>query len=106
MILLTGYAKFEYARKAVSVGQKEIHSYLIEFSREMKLRDEGKKANLSGGGHNYMKSHYMENVSLEDVACHFMLTASYCSRLIKESMGSNFTQILIEERMKELEGKV
>ena len=49
-IFLTSYAKFEYARKAVSVGQKEIHSYLIEFSREMKLRDEGKKANLSGGG--------------------------------------------------------
>jgi len=47
-----------------------------------------------------MKEHYMENISLEDVAKQFLLSSSYCSRLIKESMGSTFTQILIEERMR------
>lgn len=81
--------------------RQEIYLYLKEFSHEMKLRNEGKKSHFINKFQEYMKEHYMENISLEDVANHFMLAPSYCSRLIKESMGSNFTQILQEERMKE-----
>lgn len=88
-------------RRTYDSFRREIHDYLMEFSREMKFRDDGKKSGFVREFQDYMKAHYMENISLEDVARHFMLTASYCSRLIKDSMGSNFTQILIEERMKE-----
>lgn len=88
-------------RHTYSRFREEIHLYLMEFSSEMKLRDSGKKNGFIRGFQHYIKEHYMENISLEDVAGHFMLTASYCSHLIKESMGSNFTQILIEERIKE-----
>ena len=77
-----------------------VHTYLKEFCREIRLRDEGKKSGFVRKFQDYMKEHYMKNISLEDVAGEFMLSSSYCSRLIKESMGSNFTQLLIEERMR------
>lgn len=81
--------------------REEIHIYLMGFLKEMKLRYAGKKSGFTREFQHYMKMHYMENISLEDVADNFMLTPSYCSRLVKESMGSTFTQILIEERIKE-----
>ncbi len=77
----------------------EVYAYLREFSREIRYRDEGKKSGFARKFQDYIKEHYRKNISLEDVANQFMLSPSYCSRLIKESMGSNFTQLLIEERM-------
>lgn len=95
------YSGVDFQSMSYDNFRQKINLYLRDFSHEMKLRNEGKKSQFVNKFQEYIKDHYMENISLEDVANQFMIAPSYCSRLIKESMGSNFTQILLEERMKE-----
>ena len=47
----------------------------------------------------YMKKHYGEEISLEQVASRFFLNQAYFSRLFKQCIGTTFTDYLIELRM-------
>lgn len=80
--------------------KSSIRQYIQGFAQEMRQRAEEKGSVFATNFQDYIREHFMENISLEDVAGHFMLAPSYCSRLVKETTGSNFTQILVEERMK------
>ena len=48
----------------------------------------------------YLKLHYREEVSLDDLAAYFDLTPAYCSTLIREAAGSNFSRLLLEVRVR------
>lgn len=47
----------------------------------------------------YLGAHYGQELSLDEIAEHFSLTPSYCSALIREAAGSNFSALLLEIRM-------
>lgn len=47
----------------------------------------------------FLESHYGQEISLDDIAMRFSLTPAYCSALIKETSGSNFSTMLLEIRM-------
>lgn len=47
----------------------------------------------------YIASHYIDNISLEDVANYVFLNASYLSRLFKQYTGENFRDYLINIRI-------
>lgn len=49
----------------------------------------------------YLKEHYKEEISLDYIAAYFSLTPTYCSTLIKEATGSNFSKMLIARRIEE-----
>ncbi len=80
--------------------KEHLRSYIQEFAQEIEMRSDGKNGRFCRKFIAYMKEHYMEDISLDDVAAQFRFTPAYCSRLIKEATNSNFKQILIEERVK------
>lgn len=47
----------------------------------------------------YMKKHYAEKITLEDVAAHSGFNPTYFSEKFKEKTGKNFTDFLTEVRM-------
>lgn len=53
-----------------------------------------KKLKMSTILMDYIDCHYQENISLNSVAEHFKYSASYLSRLFKESLGVNFHSYL------------
>lgn len=48
----------------------------------------------------YLQKHYSEEVSLDDLASYFELAPAYCSALVKEATGNNFSKLLLETRIK------
>lgn len=43
---------------------------------------------------NYVRAHYSEKITLDDVAGHVYLSKSYLSRIFKEELGSSFTDFV------------
>lgn len=68
---------------------------------EAKKQEEEKQYSLSGFENvmAYIKEHYCEDITLSDIAEKVYLNPIYISRLIKEQIGKNYTDLLMELRI-------
>lgn len=48
----------------------------------------------------YIDEHFGENISLQDIADEVFFSTAYCSRFFKEKTGKNFSDYLLDVRMK------
>lgn len=117
MVLLSGFAEFEYAQTALRCGVKE---YLLKpvkyedavktFQRIRDLLDQKagvKKIDEPFAGYydqivdqvtEYLRGHY-RSASLEEAAAVVSLSPNYLSRIFKRKKGMNFSEFLQEIKM-------
>lgn len=124
-VILTSYAEFSYAQEAMRLGSVD---YLLKPVEEKELAAvlakirPGKKAGASTAGdsladwpalltaarrqNSYVSravseilAHYSEHISIEDLAEHAGLSASYLSRKFKEVTGHTFGELLAARRI-------
>ncbi|WP_141503924.1 response regulator transcription factor [Paenibacillus luteus] len=118
VIFLSSYREFEYAQKAL---RYRVNNYIVKPAKYQvlldvfgSLRDELEAAKHSleqtppGTGNegliitqikSYIQSHY-KDANLEDAAKQVYLNANYLSYLFKQKTGQNFTDYLIQVKMK------
>lgn len=127
-LILSGYAEFAYAKKALELGavgyclkpfqEEEIISYLKKVKEELDKRRVGKRkkeeiiskekkeAKTASKNQtyveilNYVNEHYMEDISPQMLAEHFHINTSYLSQLFKKESGITFTEYLTALRIK------
>lgn len=113
IIILSGFAEFEYAQEALRLGALD---YCLKPISEDKLlgilsqlRQLGKavhkiealqihyklKAMLD-----YIDGHYGERLMIETLAERFEISPTYCSKLFSKELETTFTAYLLEARMK------
>lgn len=114
VVLLTGYADFESARRAVSLPvvrhmmtkptqPAEIRHVFSEVLGELLLKD-GENTDTRYDPFTeqvikYMKDHLHEDVMLTNLADEMHFSISYLSKLIKDRTGKNFTELLLYLRI-------
>lgn len=121
VIFLTGYAEFEYAHKAISLGAVDyllkptrltdiIDSVLKakEFLQKQKISEkEASDIHFSQEVYfstcrpalEYLLNHYYEQITLQSLAEKFHFSPSHLSRSIKKATGFTFIQILTGVRL-------
>lgn len=134
-VILSGYDHFDYARQALRlhvndyllkpIQQKELFEILSRLTLEiMEERDEGSKAKASGlypvlasaqeisvpvrKFQQYVRKHFMRDISLDEVAEHLSLHPNYFCTVLKKETGMTFLHYLHSVRIenaKELLGK-
>lgn len=105
-ILLSGYAEFEYAKKAMELG---IRYYLMKPLDEEelywileKIREEKSMlyhSDVVREIREYLAKNYAQAISLNDIAKKFYLNPNYLSQLIKKKTGKTYQQLLTELRI-------
>lgn len=85
---------------------EEIGDYLreviVKASAMIKTEVTGKEKSLVQQVQDYINEHYSnEDISLNKLAQHYYVNASYLSRVFKEKTNSTFTKYIFEVRMKE-----
>lgn len=119
-IVLTGFAEFEFAKEAISLGvfeyllkpitvedlQKALERVEMEILREkeisvpIKKSDEGKVISLIiSKVLSIIKERYAEQISLEAVASSLHVTPEYLSSLFYKEVGKNYITYLKEFRV-------
>ena len=106
IILLTGYAEFEYARQAISIG---VESYLLKPVDIEELTTLVERLCASLGQSNeshflkqataYIRSHYMKPITIGDIADALNKNASYFSHLFKKEAGISCIDYLTNVRI-------
>lgn len=103
LVFLTAYSDFSYAKQAIEYRVKNyvLKSSLLEdlpkVLEELRPDLEKKKvrevpveeAKIISNTKTYIKEHYMENISLEDIAKAVYTNRSYLSRIFKKKTGEN-----------------
>ena len=119
--VLTGYRDFEYAKEAISLGVtrfllkpskmdelEEALTYMTGVLDRQRPREEaardaptaegaaGDSANsfLARQAYGYMKDHYAEKISLQDVADHCYVSQWHLSKLLHKHLGEAFYDLL------------
>jgi two-component system response regulator YesN len=105
-ILLSGYAEFEYAKKAMALG---IRYYLTKPLDEEELYDIIEKIraekypapsyNVVQEIRGYLAKNYAQDISLNDIADKFFMNPNYLSQLIKKKTGKTYQQLITELRI-------
>lgn len=119
LVILTGYATFEYARQALRCG---VTDYLLKPARygdlqalleKLKKREQQSRAaqppketnlNISEAMRSacsYIDAHYAETLSLAAISEQFHVNASYFSEQFKRCNGISFVEHLTNVRMKQ-----
>ena len=113
-LILSGYADFEYAQKALRFNvvdyflkppdYKKILARLreVEASKALKLPktpDRPIKRRLVSDVCDYIRKHYYEDISLRSLSRVFFMNESYLSVLFKKETGDNFQNYVTEVRM-------
>lgn len=110
VIVLSGYADFEYARKAIKYGVTE---YLLKPVDETSLgesiqacidriaqqRDLVQEENVSKRVIAYINAHYQEDIFLDKLAEEFNFSTKYLSSLVKSETGKSFSAYLTDLRL-------
>lgn len=128
VILISGYAEFEYARTALRFG---VMNYLLkpleknklvqEVEKALKMEEDRKKRDLLEKivdrklldlkqqepqlnpavreAMNYVEEHLQVSFGLKEVASHVHMNSSYFSVLFKEQTGMKFSEYLTRRRM-------
>ena len=113
-IIMTAYANFEYAHRAIKLGTKDFllkpfsHEELfsaidgcIRQARENRENEEELvEGDAVGWAREYIQKHMRENINMAVVANELNLSYSYFSRLFKQSTGKSFTTYITEEKIK------
>ncbi|MDC7286254.1 AraC family transcriptional regulator [Blautia schinkii] len=111
-IIISSYASFEYARKAIQLGaedflpkpvsRRELSKTLSLVLEKLKLPQPGEEScrKLILTAKEYIEEHFSEHLTLENVASHIYVSTSYLSTLFKKETGINFVSYLTEVRMK------
>lgn len=117
IVLLSGYAEFEYARTAIRFGVKEYilkpvkYEDIIEVFTNIKenldLVKGIKKIDEPFAGYydqivdqvtDYLDEHY-KDASLEDASVKVSLSPNYLSKIFKRKKGINFSEYLLDVKM-------
>jgi two-component system response regulator YesN len=130
-VILTSYAEFDYAKKAIDLDvsaylmkpaseeeiQKSIKKIIEEIEKENVLKQYREKKDLSDIGRIYIKSgkdndyvqqvidrtkeRFAEKISIETLSDELGVSASYLSRKFKEATGHTYLDFLNEYRVRE-----
>lgn len=114
VVVLSGYADFEYARQAMKYGVTEyllkpvepdslretLEACIVRISQRRNLIQEEK---LSKRVVAYIDSHYSEDIFLDKLAEEFGCSSKYLSSLIKSETGKKFSVYLTELRIRRAE---
>lgn len=105
-VLLSGYAEFEYAKKAMLLG---VRYYLTKPMDEEELYEiiENIRAeryplpnyDVVQKIREYLSQNYARDVSLNDIAEKFYMNPNYLSQLIKKKSGKTYQQLITELRI-------
>lgn len=82
-----------YAFREWLLAYTQKHFELLDSKKKSKNSD------LINYMRTYMEKHYAEDISLDSLAEHANITPRYLSKLFKEEIGINFSNLLIEIRM-------
>lgn len=122
IIVLSGFREFEYAQEAIRLGvlrfllkpskMDEIREALSAACDRLKVireeetgkflpEDEGSGSSgfISGKAIRYMKEHYAEKLSLNDVSEMNYISPWHLSKILKKDTGQNFVDIINEIRV-------
>lgn len=124
LVVLSGYQEFEYARRALRIN---VFDYLLKptmyedidmlFKRMKKQLDVREKGNQKTEDcqdyqfesmickiKNYIEDNYDKDLTLDSVAKHVGMNASYLSRFFKQHTGSNFLDYVSNARVRKAIG--
>lgn len=93
----------DYSKKISEAEDKQeildiSREFLFSVSETINMKTPSSEAVIKKAK-DYISEHFAENISLDDVANHVFLNASYLSRLFKQSTGENFRDYIINIRI-------
>ncbi|WP_073588848.1 response regulator transcription factor [Anaerocolumna xylanovorans] len=94
--------EYEYAIQYVNTSEELKNKLLFLFRgaiQSMKQERERRSKKRIEMAKKYIDKHYMESITLNDVAEHVELNPSYFSSLFKKETGFNFTDYLLDTRI-------
>lgn len=90
-IILSAYDKFDYAKKALSLGVMEYMMKPFEAGKSNRIISEAKA---------YIESNFHRDITLEEVSRTINISPYYFSRMFKEETNVTFIEYVTEERIK------
>ncbi|SHI56691.1 two component transcriptional regulator, AraC family [Clostridium amylolyticum] len=112
IIILSGYDRFDYAQKAISlnvmeyllkpVSQEDLHKTLIKAldnTKALWTDNRGLTDTVARIKGYIEKNYYSENLNLTSVAAFFELSEAYISSLMKKELGLSFNEYVTNVRI-------
>ena len=107
VIILSGYAEFDYARQAMEYG---VSDYVLKPVKGMELRDAimdcigeitapEEEPSAAEKVIAYIREEYYRPLSLEQLAAYFNFSPKYISNLVKAQTGKSYTDYLTDLRI-------
>ncbi len=107
VIILSGYAEFDYARQAMKYG---VSDYVLKPVKGMELRDAimdcigeiaapEEEPSAAEKVIAYIREEYYRPLSLEQLAAYFNFSPKYISNLVKAQTGKSYTDYLTDLRI-------
>lgn len=108
IILLSGFAEFEYAQQAIKLNVlayllKPVNIDEMEELIEKLVKESSNNSNknvLLEKARNFIRQNYKQPISLQDVANYLERNPDYLSSLFKKETGSSFSEYLNNLRIK------
>ncbi|HHV59157.1 MAG TPA: response regulator [Clostridiaceae bacterium] len=124
-VIISGFAEFEYARKAISLGafeyclkplDRQVADSLLErlrkhLEKKMKNRESRSEQKESGEYRDkiynesfrelldYIDANFDQNLQLKSLAAKFFLNPNYCCYLFKNIIGISFSEYITQKRL-------
>lgn len=116
-VIMTGYAEFEYAKEAISLGVEEyllkpidedelidIYSKIIsQLSNKIEINNVqiAERDDLREEMTYFVQRNYNKDISIQMLADHFNISVPYASRMFHEKSGSKFIDYVTSVRMEQ-----
>ena len=118
VIIISGYADFEYAKEAISFG---VVDYLLKPIDEIELKKSMEKALLmlerrerdtvdpnyhiyTNQALNYLKTNFNKPITLDDITFHLNISKDYLNKIFKQDTNTTVRQALIQIRLENATG--
>lgn len=117
VVYISGYAEFEYARRACSLGafdyllkpveQEKMNDVLLRLAGQLDLEVEGKKGQIPESGSadrmdqiiQEIQRRYTENLTLTDLAESYGVSISHLSAMVKAKLNMPFSDYVTMRRL-------